>query len=367
MRVVIDCFKQIKGAGKSRGIYNFASNLVKNLAKYKQKKNETELVIIGNKYNREDFDFPGVIFISEDRFDPLKKMHCIIWELFGVSMMCKKLQADQVIFPRGFCALTHSVQDTIIIHDLIPFYYNEFFPNTFNRIENAYVMMRLKASAKSCHRVITVSQASSKDIVKYCGINENRITIIHNGCNEITCDNKNNKFAEPYICAMTSDLPHKNAKGIFEAYKKYIVLAKKPYNLVVIGTEDTGKVEFSEEEKRRITCYKTIKKDAEMYSIIANSTVFLFLSLIEGFGFPPIEAMQLNVPVICSNSSCLPEIVGNAARLVDPEDSQTVAEVLNSLLSDEKQRKMLIQLGKENVKRFSWDSRAKLYWKAILN
>lgn len=371
MRIVIDCFKQIKGVGKSIGIYNVALNLTKNLVKYKKvlkdkRIQNAELFVIGNEYNKEDFNIEGVNFVHITNYNPLNKLHCIIWELFVVSSVCKKLGADRVVFPRGYCALTHPVKDAIIIHDLIPFYYNEHFPEVFNKIENAYIMNRLKASAKSCNCVITISEASKLDVMKYCGIKEDKITVIHNGCNEIIFDEKKAAVEEPYICAITSGLPHKNAKGILKSYEKYCAMAEKPLELRVIGIADTSCVKLSKDVKSRVICYKFIKENKELHRIIANSKVFLFLSLVEGFGFPPIEAMQLNVPTICSNVSSLPEIVGDAAVLVDPENPEEVGKALDNLIQNEDLQKSLIEKGKENVKRFYWDSRAEMYWNLLI-
>lgn len=371
IKIAIDCFKQIKGVGKSIGIYNLALNLIKNLVRYKDNTSDTkvknaELIVIGNKYNKDDFDIPGVKFICVRKYNPMNKSHCVIWELFSVSHLCKKINIDKVIFPRGFCAITHPVNDIIIVHDLIPFYYHEKFPDVFNRIENAYIMNRLRRSIQTCHKVITISEASKKDIMKYCSVNERKISVIHNGCNEINFQTISEKHKRPYICAITSMLPHKNAIGIFESYRKYCEISQNPIDLRVIGVENVNNFELPENIEKKITCYKFIKKNDELYKIIAESKVFLFLSLSEGFGFPPIEAMQLKVPVICSNCSSLPEIVNNAAVLVDPCNPESVAIELDNLISDKKRIADLVAKGEQNIRRFSWDSRARLYWKNIL-
>lgn len=371
MKIVIDCFKQVKGCGKSIGIYNLTLNLIKNLIEYK--KNTTnkqvinaELIILGNSYNRQDFDIYGVKFINIQNYNPLNKANCIIWELFYVSYICKKLGADKVIFPRGFCALVHPIKDIVIIHDLIPFYYNENFPGFLKRIENTYIMARLKKSAQKCNQIITISEASKKDILKYCNVDENKITVIYNGCNEIFWKKEIYHTRTPYICAITSDMPHKNAKGVLESYKKYCEISDNPLNLVVIGIDNTSFYKLSSTVREKIICYKFIKENERLYSIIANSRVFLFLSLIEGFGFPPLEAMQLHVPVICSNRSSLPEVVGKAAELVDPLNYDDIASKLNRLIADNIRRENFIKLGNTNYKRFLWNNISIQYWNTIL-
>ena len=371
MKVVIDCFKLVKGAGKSIGIYNVAISLIRNLVIEKNRTEDlqirrSEIVVLGNKCNHEDFDVNGVRFVEVTDYNPLNKLHCVLWELFGVSKVCKKLKADKVLFPRGYCALTHPCEDIVLIHDLIPFYYNEHFPGVFNRTENAYIMRRLKQSARSAKKVITISESSKADIIKYCGVDEEKITVINNACNAVDYVVKKDASAEPYICAVTSNLPHKNANGILMSYEEYRKIASFPMELHVIGIDADYKSDIDAKTRKHIHFHKYIKDNNDMYKLISTATVFLFLSLIEGFGLPPVEAMQLGVPVICSNTSSLPEVVGDAAVLVNPNDYRQVAEEIIKLQDNEDMRNEFIAKGKENIKRFSWNERAKLYWKAIM-
>ncbi len=371
MRIVIDCFKLVKGAGKSIGIYNVALNLVKGLVQEKHrinniKINNCELIVLGNSFNKEDFKINGVRFIEITNYNPFNKTHCIIWELFSVIKVCKCLDADKVFFPRGYCALLHPIEDIILIHDLIPFYYDRNFPGVFNKLENAYIMKRLKMSARSCRKIITISNSSKQDILDYCSVDEDKITVIYNACSEVSYNEIKEKQDKPYICAITSELPHKNAKGIIESYKRYCEISSNPLNMVIIGLKDILSYDLPQEINNRITCYKFIKEDKELYRVIANSKMFLFLSLTEGFGLPPIEAMQLNVPVICSNTSSLPEVTGGAAVLVNPYNYIEVARALDRLSDDEEKRKYFIKLGQKNYKRFSQEIIMEQYWKTII-
>ena len=95
--------------------------------------------------------------------------------------------------------------------------------------------------------------------------------------------------------------------------------------------------------------------------MVAGAKLFLFLSETEGFGFPPLEAMQAGVPVVCSNAASLPEVTGNAAVTVEPFDTEGAAAAMCSILEDNKKSKELIRLGKQNVKRFSWEKTAEQY------
>ena len=356
MRLIVDCFKLVKGEGKSIGIYNVALNLARNIADLAKEYN-IDITILGNKFNREDFDIPGISFVVVDK-DPRNKLYCIFWELFDVVKYYKKYKADAILFPRGYTTLFHSMNDAIIVHDMIPFYYHKNYPGYFNKLENAYIMNRLKASINSASKVITISKASKRDILDINRVDENKISVINNGRNKIDVVSMEHK---DYIVAMTSGLPHKNAVGIVRSYEEYTKIAANPLPIMIIGIDDAKQYVTNESTLDNITCYKYIKSNEEMHRLIGEAKLFLFLSEIEGFGFPPVEAMELGVPVICSNCSSLPEVVGDAAVLVDPKDYGTVGCAIDDLLNDESKQKELLVKGLKNIERFGWDKIAREY------
>lgn len=386
MNLVIDCFKLVKGAGKSIGIYNLAKSMTEHLGERIEEsvagadtKAEDTIMILGNAYNRKDFDVPGVTFI-EMKGNPLNKLYCILWELVLVRKYARRYQADRVLFPRGFRPFGRKgsigtrgngnpIKDTIIIHDLIPFYYHKHYPGVFNKLENAYIMYRLKVSMKKAESIITISQYSKDDILdKVPGCGE-KIAVIHNGFNDVSYQ-KNEKAVggktADYIVAMTSGLPHKNAKGILKAYETYYRKAEKPLDMVVIGIADTSFYETMDAEAAsHVTCHKFFEKFDEMCQVAAGAKAYLFLSYVEGFGFPPLEAMQLGVPVVCSGRSSLPEVVADAGLLVEPDDLDQVTEALIQITTNQELRQEMMEKGYENIKRFSWDSRTDLYWKEL--
>lgn len=364
MILVVDCFKLVRGAGKSIGIYNLALNLVRNLVEEKAGTKDSEIkqcriVVLGNAHNEKEFNIPGVEFVCIEH-EPLNKLRCIWWELFEVSFAARKYHADKMIHPRGYAPILKMTKEYIVVHDMIPFYYDEHYKGYFNRLENFYIMWRLKASIRSCDRVITISEASCKDILNRVKVPKSKISVIYNGYNKITelpeCVDKSN-----YIIAVTSKLPHKNAKGIIEAYEVYFKQCEHPLQLRIIGIGDVEQYALEPQAKENIKCYQYIESNEEMHRMIAEAKIFLFLSLIEGFGFPPVEAMQLGTPVVCSKMSSLPEVVGDAAILVDPCKPDEVADALVKLQNDANKQQELIVKGYHNVERFSWDKTANKY------
>ena len=363
MILIIDCFKLVKGAGKSIGIYNLALNLVRNLVVEKERTTDvriknTQIIVFGTAHNANDFDMDGVEFISM-KYNPLNKLFCIWWELFWVSVYAKKYKADKVVYPRGFSSMLHLTRENIIVHDMIPFYYDKHYPGFFNKLENFYIMWRLKASIKHCDKVITISEASKEDILEYTHVDAKKIEVINNGCNFI---NPVENEKKDYFVAITSGLPHKNAEGIIKSYENYYKRAENPIPLKIIGIADCDAYDIDLETKAQIECFKYIASNEEMHKLIADARAFLFLSLVEGFGFPPLEAMQLKTAVICSGISSLPEVVGDAALLVNPENYEEVAAAMDRLSLDAELQEELIQKGSKNIERFSWERIVKQYW-----
>ncbi len=406
MNLVIDCFKQVKGAGKSIGIYNLAKSIV---GHFGERMTEEEnrgngghsVIVLGNSHNRGEFDVPGVTFVEVEG-NPLNKLYCIWWELVLVRKYARRYQADRVLFPRGYRPFGRKgsigrrgdgrkIKDTILIHDLIPFYYDKHYPGVFHKAENAYIMYRLKVSMKKADRIITISEYSKEDIldkVPECG---DKITVIYNGLNDVPYGsgegkggitqeeafgkqqkfklqkyNKKEDKTAGYIAAMTSGLPHKNAKGVLKTYEVYRRMAEEPLDLVVFGIADTSALaDMDKEAAGHVRCFKFFEKFEDMCRMAAGAKAYLFLSYVEGFGFPPLEAMQLGVPVVCSNRSSLPEIVADAGLLVSPEDYEGAARALIRVTEEENLREELIRRGYENIRRFSWESRTDLYWKEL--
>ncbi len=375
----MDCFKLVKGTGKSIGIYNLAKNLIDNLVK--QKKN-ARIIVLGNSYNREDFDIEGVEF-AEVKYDPRSQAVCAMWELFLVNQAIRRIRPDKVLFPRGYVPLRNISENYVIIHDMIPFYYQKHFPGVLGKT-NYYIMWRLKASARRAHRVITVSEYAKKDIVKIAKLKDpDKVIPILSGVNKMDVNvirkgyypEGEDREYPPYISAIASKLPHKNVVGVLKAYKAYTDLhsGKPVFDLHIIGLDQDGVdrtiaeqgIRFTPEQRERIIGYSYLPKDEDMYAVIKGSSVFLFLSLQEGFGFPPLEAMQLGVPVICSDRSSLPEVVGDAAILVDPENEKTVAEALTKM-EDITERGEYIRRGYENIRKFQWEDRIQRYVKELL-
>jgi glycosyltransferase involved in cell wall biosynthesis len=338
------------------GIYRFAKDLVRALGRGHP--GSMDVFVLGNDRNSSDFRVPGVAFVDADT-NPGSRWNTLRWELSGVNRYLRSIRADVAVFPRGFAPLRCAAPALIVVHDLIPFYYREHYPRYFPRGESLYIRRRLAASIKSADTVVSVSRFSAQEIVRRMpGIDPAKIVVIHNG---LTPTNVTSSGARHHILAMASKYPHKNYPVLLEAYGEYRRRSNAPMPLVVVG--ETGSTESQTdragvEELGYVDPY-------HLQRLFVRAAAFVFLSKIEGFGYPPLEAMSYGVPVICSRTGAIPEIVGDGALLVDPQDVRGAAGALSRVLSDKRLADRLVARGFHVLRRYNWDDKVTEYLSAI--
>jgi len=196
------------------------------------------------------------------------------------------------------------------------------------------------------------------------------VTTIYNGIDK----NKNYvdiKSEEGYIFAISSNLPHKNLIGILRSYDEYYKNSKHPLKLKICGIKDYEKYKngISLNAWENIEFLKYLS-DEELNGYYKSSFCFLFLSQIEGFGFPPLEAMKFKIPVICSKIPCLEEVVGQSALLVEPNNYVEVSNNIIKLQKDKELQQKLSIDGEAKTNNYDWNICAKSVldvFKEVLN
>ncbi|WP_186431538.1 glycosyltransferase family 1 protein [Clostridium sp. BSD9I1] len=353
MRVAIDCYELVKGHGKSIGIYNYSKNLLDELSKKLSDKHE--VIIFANKFNKVDFEYENVNTVIIQR-SPLKTSNKVIWEMLLINTYIKKYNIDVLFSPRGYVPPINSCKTCITVHDLIPFYYYENYKDSIKYLENLYIRFRLKQSVLKSDKIITISQYSKNDIIKRFNIKHNNITVIHNGIKKkLKKHNQAIKICDNYIFAISSDLPHKNYIGLLKSYAIYYKNSKHPLKLVVCGVKKYR--DFSNLIEKNIfenILHLEYISDEELQNYYEKCSFFVFLSKIEGFGFPPLEALMYNKNVICSNTSCFTEVLGDSVVYVNPDDyreiSKEMINVENNIYNIDNSYKEAI------IKKYDWES-----------
>lgn len=278
-----------------------------------------------------------------------------------------------------------SPKKIITVHDLSFLRYPEFFSGRKNLWHWA---LNIKKQLQSADYIIAVSDSTKHDLIDLLGLEEKKIKRIYSG-NNIKKREVNDAEAEaffnnlaghlngfqleksPYILYLGNIEPRKNIDGLIAAFnllREEDALGAKRFSglkLVLAGADGW--------KNKKI--YRAWRKSPYRNDILfigyvdkrgkdvlySRARVFAYPSYYEGFGFPPLEAMTYGVPVVCSNVSSLPELVGDAAIMVNPLEVQEIAMALKLILSDEELRTELIQRGYQQAQRFSWDQTAKEY------
>jgi len=260
--------------------------------------------------------------------------------------------------------LTDLKKTIVTCHDIIPIAYY----NTRNPI------WKLNAKGlRKAERIITVSEFSKQDISKYIKYPEEKIEIIPPAVDHsLYYPNRNREALEKYgigetekvIMYVGAEEPRKNLQFLINSFSKlknrisHVKLLKVGMpNYIGVREKLLKQIESLNLQKDIIfTGYVSERELAELYNAV---DLFVFPSLYEGFGIPPLEAMACGTPVITSNTSSLPEVVGDAAIQADPYNVEKFAEEMYKLLVDEELKEEMMRKGLERSKIFSWDASAK--------
>jgi glycosyltransferase involved in cell wall biosynthesis len=257
----------------------------------------------------------------------------------------------------------------VTIHDCIHLRFPQYLPS---RAAWLYAHMMIRVAARRATRILTVSEASKRDILHYTGVRDEKVVVVHNGIDarftaapdEEALDRVRLRFdlSHPFVLYVGNVKPHKNLERLIDAFALARAGAPDDLKLVVIGDE-ISKYPGLRQSVHRHRLDKHVRffgfqPAATLVAFYRLARAFVFPSLYEGFGLPPLEAMANQTPVVTSNVSSLPEVVGDAALLVDPYDSQSIAEGIRRAVTDEPLRRELIARGQRRVQAFSWQEAA---------
>ena len=252
----------------------------------------------------------------------------------------------------------------VTIHDILYERYPQYFPLLF--VLRSKLLIRF--SARHARHIFTVSAFSKKEIMSTYSIDEEKISVIPNGVSldRFTPGTDNSALlqrfglsSKRYILTVGRLEPRKNLVGLLRAYRR---IGSEALPLVIIGQKDFGYREafdlledpwFAE----KVKVFSNLN-DGELPILYRNALMFVYPSWAEGFGMPPLEAMASGIPVIVSNSTALPEVVGDAGILIDPKDIKGICSAIETLEKNDEYRKILIEKGLRQAASFSWDTSA---------
>ena len=294
----------------------------------------------------------------------------------------------------------------LTIHDLIlqrwPTYKNNFLSRVKYFFKNLGYKIIIRSALTRAQKIIAVSRFVRDDIVKSFGVTPEKVAVIYEGSSSAviaspdeksgrsnSADSGNisgslrrpaprddesllakHKIKKPYLLYVGNAYPHKNLTRLIETFNFLVEGGRNDLQLVLAGEEDyfyrqlkefynsiilRSMIELS--EKRRVI-FTGFVPDEELGALYRSAAVYIFPSLCEGFGLPPLEAMSYGVPVVSSGDTCLPEILGQAAHYFDSQNSADMAAKISEVLSSEALRQQLIAAGFEQIKKYSWQRMA---------
>jgi glycosyltransferase involved in cell wall biosynthesis len=353
VRIAIDARKL-----RDYGIGTYIRNLLRHLARIDDR---TEYVVLSRDEDRTFVEELGENF----RAVAERSGAYSVREQIAVPLDLRRERADLFHAPHYVLPPLTPCRSVVTIHDCIHLRFPQYLPN---RLGYAYARGALWVAAHRSARVLTVSEASKRDILRYFRVPESKITVIPNAiderfseqppADEVMRVRERYQLNDPFILYAGNIRPHKNLERLIEAFHTIRRGDLAHVKLLIIGDE-ISKYAALRRTVHRYKLHKHVRffgfvPDATLAILYRLARVFVFPSLYEGFGLPPLEAMASGTPVITSNVSSLPEVVGDAAMLIDPYEPDAIAGAMRRVLSDDRLRDDMRERGLVRAREFSW-------------
>ncbi|MCL4499487.1 MAG: glycosyltransferase family 4 protein [Chloroflexi bacterium] len=284
--------------------------------------------------------------------------------LVEVSLVARRYDYDLFHAPMFITPYAIKKPLVVTIHDLIPLTVPDVMPGFAER--RLYYTVN-KRAAKIANAILVPSQSTKDDVAKFLECAPLKVHIVSHAMDpEFSSLTERQDSAillklgigEPYVLSMGNEKPSKNIVTLVQAFS--LVRAMIPLKLVLVGapTERFAQVQdaIADLDLQEYVLYTGHVSDEELVALYSNALVFVFPSIYEGFGLPPLEAMTYGTPVACSSTTSLPEVVGNAAELFDPFSADDISVSILKLATDSSLRKDMIDRGHERARQFNWQN-----------
>lgn len=338
------------------------------------------------------FDRPCTALTSPEADEGMRKMmaaenvetmilcpqarHPVLWWMFfelSVPMALRRWKADIYLTPDGMMPLKPQVKTLCVIHD-INF---EHSPDNLIPSHQRYMTHYFPRFARAATRIATVSEFSRKDIAATYGVDTSRIDVVYDGAHDHyrphTAEEQEatrQRFAggSPYLIFISTILKRKNLAGLLKAFDMVKEQDNHGLKLIVVGNrvwwQDELKEAYDTMRHRSDVIMLGHANPDDLAALLSASEMLVYPSLFEGFGIPILEAMYAETAVVCSNTTSMPEVGGDAVEYVDPASPDDIARGIRQVL-DHSRRNALIERGREQRRTFSWDRTAELLWQSV--
>ena len=354
MRIAIDARKL-----HDYGIGTYVRNVLRYLARIDR---ENEYVLLCRPVDCDAVRGFGDNF----RAVPEPSANYSITEQIHIPMLLRREGADVFHAPHYVLPPLLPCPAVVTIHDCIHLMFPEYLPN---KLAYFYARTFMTLAARRSAKVLTVSEASKRDILHFLRVPAAKVEVIYNAIDDrfdrepemddVVRVRQRYQLNDPFLLYAGNIKPHKNVDRVIDAFARLKKRGFESLKLLIIGDEISKNPQLRRAVHRH-QLHKHVRflgfvPDATLAVLYRLADVFVFPSLYEGFGLPPLEAMASGTPVVTSNVSSLPEVVGDAALLVDPRDAEAIAAAVQRILTDDDLRRSLTQKGLGRAHEFSWE------------
>jgi len=320
-------------------------------------------------------------FIFSDNITPIvigpQARHPVLfyyWFEKSVPKILKQIKADILISPDGYLSLDTDIKSISVMHD-ISFMHN---PKDFPFGVRNYYQYFFPRFAKKAKRIVTVSEFSKQDIANQFNVNIENIDVVYNGSNEIFKPTSRDDQIETkkkytdgndFFIFVGALSPRKNVANLLSAFQIFKTRTKSNLKLVIVGekmfkTKNIKSV-FNRMNSKEDVVFTGRLSPKKLRNLYGSALALTFVPYFEGFGIPIIEAMNCETVVITSNVTSMPEVAEDAALYVNPLSINSIADAMIKIYENNDLRNELIEKGKIQSQRFSWDKTAEKFWNSI--
>jgi glycosyltransferase involved in cell wall biosynthesis len=295
--------------------------------------------------------------------------HYSLAEQISIPLAVKRERVDLFHAPHYVLPALTPARTVVTIHDCIHLMFPEYL---HNRLGYAFARASLYTAAHKSDRIFTVSEQSKRDILRFFNVPPEKIVVTPNAIDDrfradpseeqVVATRERYQLSHSYLLYVGNIKPHKNLERLIEAFHLVRTQGRSELELIIIGDE-ISKLQSLRRAVHKHDIHRYVRflgyvPDKTLAVLYRLASVFVFPSLYEGFGLPPLEAMASGTPVVTSNVSSLPEVVGDAAVLVDPYDPQAIADGILAVLRSAHLRDELTRRGRARVEQYSWSRSA---------
>ncbi|MGC2742448.1 MAG: glycosyltransferase family 1 protein [Candidatus Angelobacter sp.] len=365
MRIAVDSWT-LASRFRCQGTYVYTQNLLREFKKIAGHDAGLCFSLFASSRNGND----AIHIVPEDRFELCPSAlldHDRVWRFGGAGLSASRSHADVLFIPTAATLPLGRVPAVCTIHDVTPITMP-----SHSTIVSAMQRILLKGCARFSRTIITSSECSKRDIVAHLGVTEEKVVVVHDGCDQdlfnpdppdmaaLATLRTRLGIAKPYLLHHGTIQPRKNLKRLIDAF--HLMLANNAdldFDLVLPGrlgwaADEIVNAATSSGGRGRVI-FAGILDDDDLALLIKGASLAVVPSLYEGFSLPMVEAMACGVPTVASRTSCLPEISGHALAYFDPLSIEDMAACMVAVLRDSDLRLCLREKGINRSREFTWE------------